>query len=57
MNSPRLVFWAAKVFQNDSTPERYFNWARSLPGFKDKPDREHHIHHKWNCVKKYKDEN
>lgn len=53
----RVLFWAAKVFQNDSSPERYFNWARSLPGFKDKPDREHHIHHKWNCVKKYKDEN
>jgi hypothetical protein len=52
----RVLFWAAKVFQNDSTPERYFNWARSIPGFKDKPDREHHIHHKWNCVKKYKDE-
>lgn len=49
----RELFNAAHYFKTDTTPERFFKWARSLPNFNDKSDREHHLQHKWNSVKKY----
>lgn len=48
----KVLFEVAFRFQNDEKPDRYFNWAKSLRGFRDKPERELQMKNSWKNMKK-----
>ena len=47
------VFKAVWHFCKDETPDRFFNWAQSIDGYLDKPDRKLKPKRAWDNMKKY----
>jgi hypothetical protein len=49
-----VLYLIAFRFQNDDGPDRYYEWVKSIKGFKDKPEREVQMTNSWKNMKKSK---
>jgi hypothetical protein len=49
----KVLFIHVWKFQYDDGPERYYRWAKNLPTYNDKPEREHDVEWAWKSMKKY----